>query len=145
MIVHHEGVGRWESVPILAYKEMGNVFKDVTRQVLFEGGSDLPCQLRYFEIAPGGHSTLERHQHVHLVVVFRGKGHVLLAKEVHPIEERDVVTIDSNMWHQFRATADEPLGFLCLVNVSRDRPTRPTAADLQDLRTVPTVSEFIRE
>ena len=66
MVIRHQGDGRWESVPVLAYKEAGNSFKDVTRQVLFEGSEQLPCQLRCFEVAPGGYSTLEKHQHVHL-------------------------------------------------------------------------------
>jgi len=33
---------------------------------------------RYFEIQPGGYSTLERHQHPHAVVVIRGRGRVML-------------------------------------------------------------------
>ena len=32
----------------------------------------LACELRYFEIAPGGHSTLERHDHLHSVMIIRG-------------------------------------------------------------------------
>jgi quercetin dioxygenase-like cupin family protein len=144
MVTRQQGVGRWESVPLLVYKEEGSVFKDVTRQVLYEGNAELPCQLRYFEVAPGGHSTLERHQHVHLVVVFRGRGHVLIGSEVLPIEERDIVTIESNTWHQFRATTGEPLGFLCLVNINRDRPVRPTTEELRELRSRPVVSDFIR-
>ena len=51
MVIRHEGKGRWESVPVLSYKEEGSIFKDVTRQVLFDGGPELPCQLRYFEVA----------------------------------------------------------------------------------------------
>lgn len=145
MIIRHQGDGRWESVPVLAYKEAGNVFKDVTRQVLFEGSDQLPCQLRYFEVAPGGYSTLEKHQHVHLVVVFRGRGSVLIGSQVHSIEERDVVTIPSNTWHQFRATSDVPLGFLCLVNVIRDRPTLPTADDLRQLRSALLISGLFME
>ena len=63
----HHGDFTWEEVPVLAYKQDGTApFRDVTRQVLFED-ADLGCQLRYFEVAPGGHSTLERHEHVHAV------------------------------------------------------------------------------
>ena len=105
----------------------------------------LPCQLRYFEVAPGGHSTLERHEHFHLVVVLRGKGRVLVGSQVHAIEEKDVVTIPSNTWHQFRAKAGVPLGFLCLVNTTRDRPVLPTADELRELQGVPEVSAFLRE
>jgi hypothetical protein len=49
-------------VDVLAYKQEGAApFKDVTRQVLFDS-TDPPAQLRYFEVAPGGHTTLERHE-----------------------------------------------------------------------------------
>jgi quercetin dioxygenase-like cupin family protein len=145
MVIRHQGSGKWESVPVLAYKEDSGIFKDVTRQVLFDGNAGLPCQLRYFEIAPGGHSTLERHEHFHLVVVLRGKGRVLVGGQVHSIEEQDVITISSNTWHQFRAAADVPLGFLCLVNTTRDRPVLPTADDLRELQGTPEVSDFLRE
>ena len=145
MVIRHEGGGKWEAVPILAYKENSGIFKDVTRQVLFDGDARLPCQLRYFEIAPGGHSTLERHEHVHLVVILRGQGRVLIGSRVHSIDEKDVITITSNTWHQFRATAGVPLGFLCLVNSTRDRPVLPNADDLREMQGAPEVADFLRE
>ena len=61
----HRGDFTWEDIPVLAYKQADTApFRDVTRQVLFED-AQLGCQLRYFEIAPAGHTTLERHQHLH--------------------------------------------------------------------------------
>jgi len=63
----------WEGVPLLAYKEEPEThFRRVTRQVLSPNSADFPAELRYFEIDPGGHSTLERHQHVHMVLIGRG-------------------------------------------------------------------------
>jgi hypothetical protein len=47
-------------------------------------------------------------------------------------------------WHQFRATNDEALGFLCVVSCERDRPQRPGPDDLEALRANPAVSDFIR-
>lgn len=135
---------RWEEVERLAYKEEGNHFKAITRQILFGEELDLQAQLRYFEIAPGGHSTLERHEHAHGVMVFRGSGEVLLGDRIEQVTERDLVSIPPMTWHQFRATAGEPLGFLCLVNCERDRPQLPTAADLADLRRNAEVAQFIR-
>jgi quercetin dioxygenase-like cupin family protein len=136
---------RWEDVPLLAYKEEdGTHFKSVTRQVLFGGGDQAGSELRYFEVAPGGHSTLERHGHVHCVMVIRGRGHALVGREVHELGQNSLVHIPPMTWHQFRATGQDPLGFLCLVRSDRDRPQRPTARDLESLRADPGVGAFIR-
>ena len=134
----------WDEVPVLAYKQQGEApFKDVTRQVLFDDPA-LAAQLRYFEVAPGGHTTLERHQHVHAVMIVRGRGRCLIGDAVHDVAERDLVHIQSMTWHQFRAASDEPLGFLCVVNAERDRPQLPDAQALADLRALPAIADFIR-
>src|SRR5437868_8602408 len=113
---------RWQEVDVLEYKQEGSApFKDVTRQVLFDT-SDPPAQLRYFEVAPGGHTTLERHHHVHSVMVIRGHGECLVGDGSYTINQHDLVTVPPMTWHQFRAAPDEPLGFLCLVSAERDRP-----------------------
>lgn len=135
---------QWEGVPVLAYKQDGAApFRDVTRQVLFEHAA-LGCQLRYFEVASGGHSTLERHEHVHAVMVLRGKGSALVGQAVLPLALHDLVEVPALTWHQFRADGDEPLGFLCMVNADRDRPQLPDAEALALLRAVPDVAAFIR-
>lgn len=124
-----DGAYGWESVERLKYKDEGSApFKDITRQVLFEQ-PDQAAQLRYFEIAPGGYSTLERHQHTHAVLILRGRGTVRIGSEVQPIGERDLVTVDPLVWHQFHAAPDSPLGFLCLVAGERDRPQLPSEDD----------------
>ncbi|MCC6438916.1 MAG: cupin domain-containing protein [Acidimicrobiales bacterium] len=139
----HEGGFRWEAVELLAYKDDGSApFRDVTRQVLIER-PELACQLRYFEVEAGGHSTLERHEHVHGVMVLRGRGRCLVGEELFELAEHDLVTVPPLTWHQFRAADDAPLGFLCLVNVERDRPQLPSEADLAELRARPEVAAFI--
>lgn len=116
---------RWDAVDVLRYKEEGSApFRDITRQVLF-AQPDQASELRYFEIAPGGHSTLERHQHTHAVLILRGHGTVQIAGEEHAIAERDLVTVDPLTWHQFHAADDSALGFLCLVARERDKPQLP--------------------
>lgn len=144
MILRHAKDCTWDGVPVLPYKEDGTIFKSVTRQVLFDGTGDLPVQFRYFEVGPGGHSTLERHQHQHAVMVIRGHGRVLVGDQVYEIGMRDVVHIPPMTWHQFRAPEDEPLGFLCVVASARDRPQRPSEADLEALRGLADVGGFIR-
>ncbi len=144
MLTRHLGDYRWDGVSLLAYKEEGSHFKAITRQILFAGSADLPCQLRYFEIAPGGYSTLEKHHHIHLVLIARGAGQVLLGDRINQVQEHDLFVVEPEQWHQLRATADQPLGFYCLVNSERDRPVRPNAADLEALRQDPTIAAFIR-
>ena len=134
---------RWDAVEHRRYKEDGSApFRDISRQVLFEEPA-LCCELRYFEMAPGGHSSLERHRHVHGVVIFRGRGHCLLDTAVHAVAPFDLVEVPALTWHQFRATREEPFGFLCMVNRERDPPQLPTEAELAALRAVPEVAAFL--
>lgn len=135
---------RWEGVEVLPYKEDGTIFKSVTRQVLFHGIENLPVELRYFEVGVDGHSTLERHEHAHLVVVNRGSGRVMVGDEIGDVAMNDVVHVPPMTWHQFRATNGEPLGFLCVVSQKRDRPQRPDAQQVAALRENTVVGEFIR-
>jgi mannose-6-phosphate isomerase-like protein (cupin superfamily) len=121
----------WEGVDVLAYKQDGDApFRDVTRQVLFDGGG-LPTQLRYFEVAPGGWTTLERHEHVHAVMVIRGHGQCLVGDKAYDIGLHDLVSVPPMTWHQFRAAADEPIGFLCMVTTERDRPQLPASGEAE--------------
>ncbi|NIR37807.1 MAG: cupin domain-containing protein, partial [Actinobacteria bacterium] len=56
----------WDDVERTAYKESGGAFLGVARHTLL-GGRDsddaLGFEVRYFEVDPGGHSSLERHRH----------------------------------------------------------------------------------
>jgi len=135
---------RWEDVELLPYKEDGRaLFKSITRQTLF-ADPELHGELRYFEVAPGGYSTLERHEHMHAVLILRGRGHCLVGNEVRRVETRDLVTVPAVTWHQFRATADEPLGFLCMVNATRDKPQLPSPEDLAELQADPAIAAFLQ-
>jgi mannose-6-phosphate isomerase-like protein (cupin superfamily) len=121
----HKGDFRWDAVEVLRYKDEGAApFRDVTRPGLFQG-SGLPVQLRSFEVAPGGWTTLERHEHVHAVMVIRGRGRCLVGERAYDLALNFLVSVPPMTWHQFQAAADEPLGFLCLVTAERDRPQLP--------------------
>ncbi len=134
---------RWDDVAELAYKQDGSApFKDISRQVLFEEPS-LGCQLRYFEMKPAGYSTLERHEHVHAVMILRGHGTCLVGDEVRRVKPHDLVTIPRMTWHQFRADATEAMGFLCMVNQARDKPQLPSADELDALRKNPRIAAFL--
>ena len=134
---------RWDGVAHLPYKEDATTpFKAVTRQVLFHE-PDMGCELRYFEVAAGGYSTLERHEHAHAVLILRGRGDCMVGTDIRPVATNDLVSIGPWAWHQFRATAGEPLGFLCMVNALRDKPQLPTAEELATMRAHPAVAAFL--
>ena len=111
-------------------------------EVLFHDDS-LACELRYFEMDANGYSTLERHEHAHAVMILRGRGQCMVGDDVRDVKQFDLVTIPAWTWHQFRATAGEPFGFLCMVNATRDRPVLPNAEELARMRANPTVAAFL--
>jgi mannose-6-phosphate isomerase-like protein (cupin superfamily) len=145
-VIHRKATGyRWDGVEELPYKEDGRaLFKSITRQVLF-ADPQLAGELRYFEMAAGGFSTLERHEHMHAVLILRGRGHCLVGEEVRAVETRDLVTVPAMTWHQFRATRGEPLGFLCMVNAARDKPQLPSPEDLAKLARNAAIAAFLRD
>lgn len=139
----YEGDFHWDGVELRPYKDDDAApFKAISRQELFADPA-LGCQLRYFEMAAGGYSTLERHEHVHAVMLLRGRGQCLLGDQVRPVHPFDLVTIPPWTWHQFRATGGEPLGFLCMVNAERDRPQLPTTEERAALSAHPEVAAFL--
>ena len=142
--IHRKANGYdWDGVEKLPYKEDSRaLFKSITRQTLFSD-PDLDGELRYFEVAPGGFSTLERHEHMHAVLILRGRGRCLVGHEVQTIETRDLVTVPAMTWHQFRASEGEPLGFLCMVNARRDKPQLPKEEDLARLKADPSIAAFL--
>jgi len=136
--------GRWERVDLMQYKQEGSApFKDISRQVLFDDPA-LAAQVRYFEMQPGGYSTLERHEHLHAVIILRGRGRCLVGNEVLDVAQHDLVHIPVMTWHQFRANGTEPLGFVCVVNAARDRPQLPSKAQIAALRANPVAAAFIQ-
>jgi ribulose-bisphosphate carboxylase large chain len=111
-------------VPVVDYKPPADHHAGVCRAVLAgAGGEATAFHVRYFEVAPGGRSTLERHAHAHVVVVLRGRGEVQLGEVNHLLSFGDAVYVAPHEPHQFRnPSGAEPFGFLCLVDARRDRP-----------------------
>ena len=81
----HSRPNGWEGITPHIYKENPGVFRDVTKQILFDNEADLPVQFRYFQVEKDGFSSLEKHEHMHLVLIFKGKGHALLGSDVHEV------------------------------------------------------------
>ncbi len=116
----------WEGVEKKEYKTDTQNFKDIHRvSLLGDDISELNFQTRYFEIAPGGYSSLEMHRHPHSVVIIRGSGTLLLENDVHELGIYDTIFIAPDTIHQFHADKNEPLGFICIVDRYRDKPRIP--------------------
>jgi mannose-6-phosphate isomerase-like protein (cupin superfamily) len=65
-------------------------------------------ELRYFEVAPGSASRLEKHEHEHYVIVRKGLGYAVIG--------------------------EEPFGFYCFVDTCRDFSQQPTSEELDRLQ-----------
>jgi quercetin dioxygenase-like cupin family protein len=134
-VTKHAG-SHWEGVSERAYKDESAHHRGVTRHELMGAADDesaLGVIVRYFEVAPGGYSSLERHEHAHAVVVIRGTGTVVLGEQLLAVAPFDCVYVAPNTLHQFQASAAEALGFLCIVDRVRDRPILPSPAELAAL------------
>lgn len=121
--------GDWAEVEPRRYKDREDGFarfRGVTRHTLLGDGSrraaGLNFELRYFEVAPGGRSSLEHHAHGHAVVIVKGRGSVRLGSATEPVSAFDVVYVAPHDVHRFAADAGEALGFVCVVDRVRDRP-----------------------
>jgi quercetin dioxygenase-like cupin family protein len=138
----------WEGVAAQVYKrgeagETGLGWREVVRHTL-AGGAALAFQLRYFEIASGGFSSLEKHAHAHTIVVLRGQGQVVAGSRVFTVEPFDLVVIPPKTPHQFLNAGPEPFGFLCPVDAERDAPQAVTGEELERLLGDPAVRAAVR-
>lgn len=111
----------YPDVAMTSYKDEPGTWVAVTRRVL-ASGSSTTFETRYFEVAPGGYTSFERHGHEHVVVVLRGQGRVRLGDDWSEIGPGDVVNVRSHTPHQFVNSGDEPFGIVCVVDRERDRP-----------------------
>jgi quercetin dioxygenase-like cupin family protein len=136
----------WQGVDRKDYKTDSSNFKDVHRYTLL--GEDIPelnFHTRYFEVAPGGYSSLEHHRHPHSVVIIRGNGSMILGNQFQELNLHDVIYIAPGTIHQFYADRNEPLGFLCMVDRYRDKPAIPDDETVQEQISNPDVLQKIKK
>jgi quercetin dioxygenase-like cupin family protein len=117
---------RWDNVELEPYKlaaHRGGEFRGASRQVLAgTHGERVGFHVRYFELEPGGFTSLERHRHAHVVIGVRGRGTVRIGKARYPVGRFDTVYVGPDQPHQLAASGRGRFGFLCIVNARRDRP-----------------------
>ena len=135
VLAHRPGF-EWSGRPSSAYKDAPRPLPGPSRSRECAGSSwsgssasDSRTDLRYFEIEPGGYSSLEKHLHAHIVIGARGSG-VLSSSEGRARDSSapmDVACIGPLEAHQLRNESDEPFGFFCIVDHDhdRDRPAAP--------------------
>ena len=106
-----------------------NGVKDVTMRVMVGRADNAPTfAMRHFTVEPGGHTPHHSHNYEHEVYITEGEGQVEENGKFHRIRGGDVLFVPPNAVHQFKATGQSPLKFLCLVPVSFDcgKPTPGT-------------------
>jgi len=126
----HKGNFIWQGVKTEKYKTDGGDWAKIIRKVLIGSHNEsTKFHLIYFEIAPGGFSSFEKHKHEHVVIGIRGRGMVLCSKSGSSLTERnyqlnflDTLYIAPDTPHQLSNPFQDPFGFLCIVNAKRDRP-----------------------
>jgi len=97
------------------------------RRVELVGKQGEPCnfELRYFELEPGGYTSLEKHVHTHVLIGARGQGLVVMDEERLTLKPDDIAYIAPLQVHQLRNESEKPFGFYCIVDKDRDRPVAP--------------------
>ena len=140
---------RWDGVETRDYKESegkqrGMGWRGLTRHTLVPGGSVAAgFEQRYFEIEPGGYSSLEKHEHIHVVITLRGRGRVLVGDRVVELGPMEVLEIPPSAAHRWVNAGEEPWGFLCTVEAERDRPQPVDDAEWEALKADPATAPFI--
>jgi ribulose-bisphosphate carboxylase large chain len=122
-IYRHKGACIWSGTRTERYKQKDGEWSDISRNVLIgNSGESAKFHLRYFEIAAGGFSSLEKHSHEHVVICIKGKGKVVTGEKSHVIKYLDTLYIAPNTVHQLSNPYGGPFGFFCIVNADRDKP-----------------------
>ncbi len=138
----------WEGVDRIDYKpKVGsgeNTFKNVIRQNLIAHDEDIDFDIRYFECAREGFTTLEKHEHVHAVIIVRGSGKVVVGNRVITPKLFDLIKIPAWTPHQLINIGDEPFGFFCTVNGIRDKFTLLSRLEVEELQKDPELREAVR-
>ena len=140
----------WSGIEPVGYRagrldEPGQGYRGVTKHVISgDRGEPSKFEVRYFEVAPGGYTRLEKHQHVHSVTIIRGRGYAVVGDDLHPLAAFDHIYVGPMTMHQFVNDADEPFGFICVVDAERDKPQPATEAEFTSLSRALAVSGKIR-
>ncbi|HUY17651.1 MAG TPA: cupin domain-containing protein [Candidatus Binataceae bacterium] len=79
-------------------------------------------ELRYFELQPGGFTSLQRHRHCHVIIGVRGRGRIRVGEQEHRLAPLDIAYVGPYQPHRLTAQGRTPFGFFCIVDRRRDKP-----------------------
>jgi mannose-6-phosphate isomerase-like protein (cupin superfamily) len=135
---------RWHGVAPISYKEGTRTFQGVTRQNIISAREGLDFEVRYFECELEGFTTLEKHEHIHIVMIARGTGRIVIGERLCSALPFDFFVIPSWMPHQLINAGHEPFGFFCSVNARRDKFCLLSKEEIAALRRNEEMSAIIR-
>jgi len=118
---------QWSNRESSPYKDAADLaFKGVRRvELVGKFAERTRCDLRYFEVEPGGFTSLEKHLHTHIIIGARGTGLLTMGNQRIALEPMDIVYLHPLEVHQLHNETQAPFGFLCIVDHDRDRPMKP--------------------
>ena len=99
--------------------------------------------LRYFELEPGGYSSLEKHRHAHFVLALRGVGRALVGELVFDLRPFDAVRVPPLTPHRWLNESEQAFGFLCPVDRERDKPQPLSDREWEALRANPATAPYV--
>jgi quercetin dioxygenase-like cupin family protein len=101
---------------VAAVPMAGDGIEGVVKRVLVspEEGWD-GWVMRLFDIEPGGHTPKHAHDWPHINFVAAGRGVLCLDGADNALAAGSYAYVPAGHEHQFRAAADEPLSFVCIV------------------------------
>lgn len=135
----------WSGIETEKYKKEGTNFAKILRNnIIGSHGESCLFHLRYFEIEKNGYSSMEKHEHEHVIICVRGKGTAIVGCSIISLEFLDILYIAPNQPHQLINENDEPFGFFCIVNSKRDKPKELSKFELDKLRENSIIKNVIR-
>ena len=136
----------WDGVSKAEYKQQAEnqTFYRVTRQNIISSEDGVDFEVRYFECDSLGYTTLEKHQHTHVVMIARGCGRVIIRQHIYDAKPFDYFLIPEWQPHQLINAAEEPFGFFCTVNARRDKFTLLTREETETLKQNKQIKDIIK-
>ena len=71
--------------------------------------------LRVFDIAPGGHTPLHKHDWEHETYIAEGSGKIILQGREEKLIKGDAVFVEPNELHQFVNSGKKNLKIICVI------------------------------